>query len=300
MNYKKLISQAWDFTLSNKKLVTYYAFWPAIFATASTMLVLIFQSTSVLTKAGRADIHLYEDLIGFVKNTFQTSPDLFWLLMGGGLIVFILELFLPIFCEGASIQIIAKKYNQETVKLSSGIKYGWLNFVKLTEYHGVLFAFSSFTILRVAGYIYIYLTPDALKLFAPFLILLFLIGLIFSFLFTYAENYIVIDGEDVFTSLKKSSSLVLENLKETVLILFLLALIGLRILLNLVIVVLIPILFSYIVTALTALNLMQYKLALIYIITALFLYFIGKLGGALRIFTQAVWTFTFLELKDRD
>ena len=172
--------------------------------------------------------------------------------------------------------------------------------MKLTEYHAILFAFSSFTILRVAGYIYIYLTPDALKLFSPFLILLFFIGLIFSFLFTYAENFIIIDGEDIFTSLKKSSALVLENLKETVLIFFLLVLIGLRILLNLVIVVLIPILFSYIVSVLTALNLMQYKVTLIFILSALLLYFIGKLGGALRIFTQAVWTFTFLELKDRE
>ena len=259
MNYKQLISKAWDFTLSNKKLVTYYAFWPAIFATASTMLILIFQSTSVLTKAGRADFHLYQDIIGFVKNLFLTNPNVFWGLIASAFVIFILELFLPIFCEGASIQIIAKKYKEEPVKLTSGIKYGWLNFVKLTEYHAILFAFSSFTILRVAGYIYIYLTPDALKLFSPFLILLFFIGLIFSFLFTYAENFIIIDGEDIFTSLKKSSALVLENLKETVLIFFLLVLIGLRILLNLVIVVLIPILFSYIVSVLTALNLMQYK-----------------------------------------
>jgi hypothetical protein len=300
MNYKQLIAKAWDFTLSNKKLVTYYAFWPAIFAIASTMLILTFQSTSLLTKAGRADFHLYQDIIGFIKNLFQTNPNMFWGLVASGIFIFVLELFLPIFCEGASIQIIAKKYKGEPVKLTSGIKYGWLNFVKLTEYHAILFAFSSFTILRVAGYIYIYLTPDALKLFSPFLILLFFIGLIFSFLFTYAENFIIIDGEDIFTSLKKSSALVLENLKETVLIFFLLVLIGLRILLNLVIVVLVPILFSYIVSVLTALNLMQYKVTLIFIITALLLYFIGKLGGALRIFTQAVWTFTFLELKDRE
>ena len=299
MNYKKLISAAWDFTLQNKKLVTYYSFWPAIFATASTMLVLIFQSTSVLTKAGRVDIHLYSDVMDLLKQIFITNPQLFWTISIIGLVVFILELFLPIFCEGASIQLIADRYQGRNTNLTKGIKYGWVNFVKLTEYHGVLFAFSSFTILRVAGYIYIYLTPDALKLFSPFLILLFFIGLIFSFLFTYAENYIVIDGEDIFTSLKNSSGLVLENLKETVLILFLLALIGLRILLNLIIVVLIPVLFSYIVSVLTALNLMQYKLFLLSGLAVLILYFIGKLGGALRIFTQAVWTFTFLELKDR-
>lgn len=299
MNYRQLISKAWNFTLANKNLVTYYAFWPAIFATASTMLVILFQSTSVLTKAGKVDIHLYSDLIDFYKNVFSTNPQLFWTITFGGLFIFLLELFLPIFCEGASIQIIAKRYKGENVSLTSGIKYGWLNFVKLTEYHGVLFAFSSFTILRVIGYIYIYLSPDALKLFSPFLILLFILGFIFSFLFTYAENYIVIEGEDLFSSLKQSSGLVLSNLKETVLILFLLALIGLRILLNLVIVVLIPILFSYIVSVLAALDLSQYKVYFMYGIALLALYMIGKLGGALRIFTQAVWTFTFLELKDR-
>lgn len=299
MNYKQLISKAWNFTLANKNLVTYYAFWPAIFGTASTMLIILFQSTSVLTKAGKADIHLYTQLIDFAKNLFFSSPQTFWIITLSALFIFILELFLPIFCEGASIQIIAKRYQGENVSLTSGIKYGWLNFVKLTEYHAVLFAFSSFTILRVIGYIYIYLSPEALKLFSPFLILLFILGLVFSFLFTYAENYIVIDGEDLFASLKHSSGLVMSNLKETVLILFLLALIGLRILLNLLIVVLIPILFSYIVSVLTALNLVEYKIHMMYLITALTFYMVGKLGGALRIFTQAVWTFTFLELKDR-
>ena len=287
MNYRQLISKAWNFTLANKNLVTYYAFWPAIFATASTMLAILFQSTSVLTKAGKVDIHLYSDLIDFYKNVFSTNPQLFWTITFGGIFIFILEF-------------IAKRYQGENVSLTSGIKYGWLNFVKLTEYHGVLFAFSSFTILRVIGYIYIYLSPDALKLFSPFLILLFILGFIFSFLFTYAENYIVIEGEDLFSSLKQSSGLVLSNLKETVLILFLLALIGLRILLNLVIVVLIPILFSYIVSVLAALDLSHYKVYFMYGIALLALYMIGKLGGALRIFTQAVWTFTFLELKDRD
>ncbi len=299
MNYKKLIADAWDFTLKNKSLVRYYAFWPAIFAAASTILIVLFQSTSILTKAGQTNIHLFSDMFEFSKQTFAADPKLFWILVLGGLFVFILEIFLPIFCEGASIHIIAQRYRGNSESLSSGIKYGWLNFVKLTEYHAVLFAFSSFTILRIMGYIFIYLSADALRLFFPFLIVLFILGVVFSFLFTYAENFIVIDGQGVFESLKHSSDLVLDNLKQTFLMLFLLALIGLRVLLNVLIVVLFPVLLSILASLLTALNLLAYKFIITVLVGLLSLWMIGKLGGALIIFTQAAWTFTFLELKDK-
>ena len=92
MNYKKLIADAWDFTLKNKSLVRYYAFWPAIFAAASTILVVLFQSTSILTKAGQTNIHLFSDMFEFSKQTFSADPNLFWILVLGGIFVFILEI----------------------------------------------------------------------------------------------------------------------------------------------------------------------------------------------------------------
>ena len=138
------------------------------------------------------------------------------------------------------------------------------------------------------------------SLFTPIIIMLSVISIFGSLFFAYAENYVVIDQSNIFTSLKKSASLVFFNLKETLLILFLLTLIGLRILFNIVFVLGIPLMISWLVGLVAQTQFFLFAQFVAVILSVLSLFFIAKLAGTLFIFTKAVWVFSFLELTQNE
>ena len=239
MDTRLLIRKAWLYTQNRKRLVNVYGILPALLTTVVTIVIFAYQLL-VCAKQFMTSNPAYKFFYDYAFAIFKNYPGLTVPIIIAVVVFFLLELSVPVFAEGSVIQILAREYNNQKVRLRDGIKYGMQNFLVLLELHGVLFFFSFFTIFRGSIYLYVYLGKDFASFFLPIIIIMSIISIIASLLFAYAENYVVIDEDNIFSALKKSASLVIFNLKETVLILFLLSLIGLRVLLNMIFVIGIP------------------------------------------------------------
>ncbi len=118
--------------------------------------------------------------------------------------------------------------------------------------------------------------------------------------FTYVEWYIVIDDDKPFGAMKKSAALVFHNWQHTFLILILLMVIVLRVILNMILVFVIPFLVFAGVGLFASVAFQNIAFAIGILVSIICLYIAGYLGGTLNIFSNAVWTFTFLELTAKD
>jgi len=300
MDTRLLIRKAWLYTQNRKRLVNIYGILPALLTTVVTIVIFAYQLFSLRQAVYDPSNPAYKFFYDYILAIFNNYPSLTLPIIIAVLVFFLLELAVPVFAEGSVIQILAREYNNQSVRLRDGIKYGMQNFLVLLELHGVLFFFSFFTIFRGSIYLYVYLGKDFASFFMPIIVLMSIVSIIATLLFAYAENYVVIDEDNIFAALKKSASLVIFNLKETVLILFLLSLIGLRVLLNMVFVIGLPLLISWIFSLI-----LQSQFFFLAKFVALFLslgslVLLAKLAGTLFIFTKAVWVFSFLELTKNE
>jgi hypothetical protein len=300
MEYRQIIKDAWNFTQSNKRLVTWYAFLPALITTIYSLGYFIYQyfafaNSSLFSEEDKNTLMIIlKEVYGFLKD----SPKLIGPTIAIAIFLTIMYVFYPIIAQGALIQLIARKRNNQPVRLISGISYGLKSFLKLFEYSLVIRAFSVTAVLTEGAFVLRNLGVEALQFLLPVLGLLILIGIFLGFIFTYSELFIVIDKEGVFKSMRSSTALVVDHWQHTILILILLFIIGLRVILNIVMVLIIPLLiFTGVGLAATAaLGYIGYAIG--GLIALIGLYFSGYLGGTLTVFSNAVWVFTFLELTE--
>lgn len=300
MQYREIIKEALEFTQNNKRMIFWYSFFPALLATLSGIIYLTYQFFAFKSSA------LFENWqSGFwstvltivwpiIRNNFSgTLP----LLIIAGIIV-ILYFLIPSFCEGAIIQLIARKKNGHPVRSRHGIRYGLLSFLPLLEYSLLIRTFSLAAILGEASFIVLNLGIDALNALMPVLIILAIVGIILTVLFTYTEFFIVIDGRKVFEAIVKSCTLVVTHLESTLLLSILMLIISIRILVQIIFVLLIPIIIIaslYLFTS-SAFPLIGFIVA--GIASLILLYIASYLGGIIHVFAATVWTFTFLELTN--
>lgn len=301
MNSRQIIADAWLFTRENKRLMWAFAFVPAIIETLIGLLYLIYQYFSFKRSP------LFEN----AKHSFATeviSSTLNFLNDHGGLwipflitavVILILYALLPTLLQGGLIQVIAKKRaGEEAVTVSRGISLGFLVFLPLLEYHLLVKSFSVFSLFTEAAFVLRNLGTGAMQILLPVFILAVIIGLLLTLLFTYSEFFIVLQKKPVLTSMGRSAKLVVLSWQHTFLIAILMLIIGLRVILNIIAVLLVPALL-FVSAGLLA----TFALATTGIVIGILMSFAGLLAasyfsGILHIFANSVWTFTFLELMD--
>jgi hypothetical protein len=297
MQYRKIIGDAWAFTQSSKRLVMWFAFVPAVASTIYGLITFIYYYF-ILTSKG-SSIGLAIEVINKIRDIFASYEFLIpWAI--GTLILFgIFKLFYPTFSTGAIVQYAAHKRVGKDIGVAKSFSHGLKSFLPLFEYHLLMNTFSLTTYITTLFFFYRSLPGSALAILLPIFAICGFIFLILGLLVTYSEMYIIIDKEKVFKAIKKSAGLVVDNWQYTFLVLILLLLISLRMIFNLVIVVILP---ALIITgvgffASLQLHIAGYVLAGIVSLTGLYL--AGIIGGNLNVFTNAVWTFTFLELTSQ-
>jgi hypothetical protein len=184
--------------------------------------------------------------------------------------------------------------------MRQGVQFGFKNFFAVLEFNGLLSAVSITALIGYGTIILRTLGPEFLKIASVFLIVIGIISIVADFLFTYAKYYIVIDDLGVFAALGKSTKLVINNFESVALIFLMLFLIGLRIIVNIVLILIIPGLIVLIAGffASIALNITGYVISAV--IGLIGIYLSGYLGGVVSVFAHAVWTLTFLKLTSED
>lgn len=301
MNYKQLIAESWMFTQKNKRLIIWYGCIPALFEIISGILFVGYQYFAFV-KSELFDYHgpsFLAEIASFAWNFFTADigRGLILLIVFG--ILFLVYLCLPTLFQCAAVQFIARRKNKQEVTLGDGMKYGVFSFLPLVEYHALVKIFAFFWLAGEAAFVLRNLGMEALRLIGPVFLIVFFIGLGLSLLFTYTAFFIIIDKRTVMNSVGASIKLVILNWTHTFLVTVLMLIIGVRIIIQLVIILSIPaiILFFGGYLATTMLAGVGYVVA--GVLGFITLIFATYLSGIIEIFSNTVWTFTFLDLTEK-
>lgn len=303
MDYKGLIAESWKYTQENKKLIIWLGFIPSLLTTTVGIGYILYQffafKTSYLFSSGDEHGFLF-DVITFIWNFLKTHVSITPFLIVAAIIFAILYFLFPTLAKAAAIQVIARNRNGQSGGVGLGMKYGIRSFLQLFEYHLLIKTFSFFSILIEMSFVLRNLGPTIFKFLLPVFILVILIGLILTLLFTYTDFFIVIDDQGVFESMKASAKLVMTHWKYTFLITVLMIIIGIRIVIQVIMVFLIPILIVLVTGYVAAITLPVTGIIVGGLMGLATLIVSSYLNGIVDIFSYAVWTFTFLELSTEE
>lgn len=300
MNSRHIIADAWHFTRENPRLMWWYSFFPALLTTLVGILYLLYQFFAFKRSPlfDDAEKSFLTEIIGTTLGFLNKHSNLWIPAIITVVILLILYLLLPTLTQGALIQSIAKKRHGEPIGLARGISLGLLAFLPLLEYHLLIKSFSIISLFTEAAFVLRNLGPGALQTLLPVFIIATIVGLILTLLFTYSEFFIVLDKKPVLRSMGRSAKLVVLSWQHTLLIAILMLIIGLRIIVNILAVLLVPALLFFSAGLLATVTLTKIGIAIGVVVSLLGLFVATYFTGILNLFANTVWTFTFLELMN--
>lgn len=302
MKYRAIIGEAWDLTRKNKPLIWWFAFLPALINTVVFVGYVTYQGFALSTSPifggdGGSSEELWRILLEHAVLFFQNHPGLSVMLIVIAAILGLIYLFIPVFTEGALIQLIAKmRVSGEKPSIMEGVGLGFRRFLQLFEYHLAIKTFSVVSIFTNAVFILRSFGPEAFALFSWIFLLMFVVGLVLTLLFTYSEYYIAIDDTGMVKGMISSIKLVMLNWHHTLFMLLLMAIISLRIIFNVLVALLVPLLVIGPALVFTSIALIKIGIVIGAILGLVSLYFASYFLGVFHVFSVAVWTNTYLEL----
>ncbi|PCI24032.1 hypothetical protein COB57_06155 [Candidatus Peregrinibacteria bacterium] len=298
--YKNIIKQAWQITQEEKSKLFPYAFILSFFTTIVGIIYFSYQfiafQNSDIFSSNEHSINvmaLAEQLWEFMKS----SPSLGGLLVLCIVIAFLAYFLLPSLFSGVFIDIISKKALNTTSQKKS-IVHGLENFFPVFEFSSLV---SPFTFISFFSEISIIMRTFEIELWGvllPIITIIFMIGIFLSILFSFAEQAIVIEKLNVIQAIKRSSILVLANVKDTLFLGFALTIIATRVFLNILLILLIPLVFMGIVTFMATITIKWLGMLLAVIISLLLFYVAIYLMAGFHIFSYSVWTLSFLAFRE--
>jgi hypothetical protein len=298
MEYKKIIIESWKYTQGSKKLIFWFGFMPAIITTTVGVAYIAYQILSFKKSYlfNEIDESFFNEVIGFIWHFLQENVSWTLPMIVFGIFFILFYIFVPTIMKASAIQVIARNRSGQKCTLSKGLSYGILSFFKLFEYGALVKTFSFFSIFSEMSFVIRNLGTDLFFLFFPIFIIFMILSLLLTLLFTYSVLYIIIDKKGVFESMKKSARLVIMHWKHTFLISILMILIGVRIIIQVFLVFLIPFLIIIISGYIATIALPITGLIVGAIVGGICLLIAAYLNGVVDVFSYSVWTFTFIEL----
>jgi hypothetical protein len=298
INYKGIVAEAWHFTQENKRLVVWYGALPAFFVTVVGICYIVYQYYAFLSST------LFENwnnkflylVFTTALNFVNANRGLIVPLLVTAAVLAICYFFIPVIMEGGLIQMIARKKNGQDVPTRKGVYFGLIYFLPLFEYRLFIQTFSIVSMMSIMATSLRTFGWTIMPTLVPVFIFVMVVILILAIFFTYTEFYIVIDEEGPFTAITKSFDLVVRNLEETLLITVLMLIIGIRIIIQILFVLLIPAVVIGVVYVMALANLPNLGLALGAGIGIVGLIVASYLNGIIHVFAISVWTLTFLKL----
>src|SRR3989344_1537595 len=291
MTPREIIAEAWSMTQRERKIRA-WGFASELLETLLDTKLLVYQTFFAYT-------YLQGDPIGFIameEYLLQTLP--LW-----GFITFIvlfillviLEIFIPKMCLGAIIGLAAKSHKKEELK--GGLVLALYNFLPLFAVRE-LFVLGHITIIICIISLVIRYMPSGLHI--PIVVLAFFFWFfsnIFRLLAIFAEEDIVIRKSGIFTALGRSFKLIISHVGHVFFLFLLLLVISLRILLNAVVLFVLPAIIIGISVLLATFLSSVLTTILTTISAIIIILFASYFFAYVHVFTQTVWTITYMELQ---
>lgn len=302
MKYRAIISQAWGLTQSHKKLIWWFAYIPALLTTIVAIVYMGYQAlafwSSPFVRSQAGEESFWWEIFDKGLFLYKNHPGLSVFIITLIAIVGVLYLMLPVFTQGALIQMIVRIRQGENPGIMQGISFGFSRFLQLFEYHAIIKTFSFITVVSMASTVFREFGLSALGFFSWIFLIFLIAGAVMTLLFTYSEYFIVLNKTNVFKGMISSGGLVLTHLHHTLFMLVLMIFITIRIIINILFALLVP----AIVVAPIFLFAGSLKLGLITgaIVGSIALFFAAYFLSIFDVFATAVWAFTFLELMEEE
>lgn len=305
MKYRAVIRDAWHLTQENKKLIWWFAFAPALLTSLVSIVYIAYQVAAFWSSPFiRASAAGQDDIFTFLVKTslqiFEEQPGLGVVLIVIIGIIGLAYLMLPVFTQGALIQLVTRIRKHMPISIVDGVSYGLGSFLPMFEYHLLIKTFSWVTVVTNAAFILRMWGPKSLAFFSWIFGIVLIVGFLLTLLFTFSEYYIVLEKKPVLKSMILSSGLVIRQWHHILFILLLMVLITLRIVINIFIALLVPILIIAPILFFTSITLAVLGVIIGSIIGLVSLYFASYFLGVYHLFATAVWTFAFLELTAKE
>ena len=299
MNVRDIVRKAWQVTQVHLKKLIWYGAVPAFFSTLVSSAYLTYQYNAFKHSAvfgGHQEMNLFND-IKIIWELISSYPKLTVIIVIFGVIAFLGYTLTPPIFRGTLIHALMqiKDYKPITGSVEIGVR----RFFPMFEFAIITGSFSIITILTESSFILRWWGENIFFMILPMLIFIGMVGLIASFLFTYAEYFIVLEDKRIIESIKESVILVISNLRKTILIFILILLISARVILNVILILFIPmgviILTSWLAT--TFLHSIAFVIIGIFALGVLLV--ASYLMGLFNVFSTAVWVFTFAVLTEK-
>lgn len=292
-----IIRESWQITAKNKTLHT--------FGVISSMLTLVVGIVYMLYRVQYFFPRAIPGLSFFSLGnliyclTNYTSITLIVAACAGA--VFLAYLIVPIWCEAALIATIARirEGHAEHYGFGRASSFGFQSFLPLFEYEALTVVFDitrSYTILL---FVWRYFGATFLLQSLPAILFILIFIFLMSIALIYSRYNIVLHHGEIFKSIMKSFTLVFFYLGETVILGVLVLLIGIRTIINFVLVFAIPVGFVALISYLIQSLAVWASLLIAALIGFVVFIFVIRIAAALHVFVTAVWTIAFLELSGR-
>jgi hypothetical protein len=292
----EIIRTAWQMVNRTKGLA-WFGIVPAIFTTIFGIGYIFYQFFAFEASPFFGNKHFDFGRVGGIVLDFAGAHHfvvvLFIAMIAVGAIAYFL---LPPFCEAAIIGLVAAIFGKKEIRSSDGIAIGVQNFFKMFELQMLMSTFSFFEFLTIGSLTIRKLgTPSWLFILLGFL---FFVSFIFSFLFIYSQNFVVLKKNDLMPAFAGSAKLVISNFRKTLSMWFLIFLISIRVVINVILIFFIPALVVFLANFFVSTIAVAMGIALAVAVGIVVLGLAAYLGGVLHTFTTAAWTLTFLSIDN--
>lgn len=305
MKYREIIHDSWALTQENKRFIWWFAFLPALLATVVGMVYFGYQAaafyfsphfnSSASEGTSAAGMIIDESL-----KILEISPGLGVFLIAIASVVGVAYLMLPVFTQGALIQLVAHVRAGRKVSVLQGLSFGLSRFLQLFEFQLLVKTFSFLSIATEIAFVLRNFGPQSFSVFGVIFAIIFVVAMVLTLLFTYSEYYIVIDRKGVFSSMLASGGLVIRQLHHTLFMLLLMVIISARIIINILVALMIPVLVVGPIFFFASMTMTIIGVVIGTVVGIIALYFASYFLGIFHVFATAVWTFTFLELTTQE
>lgn len=291
---REIIAEAWRITTTERTLRA-WGFFRTIFALLLDLKLLGYQLYFVYAYIAGHEVGLLDDWIILYDLVPMWA---FVTILVAFILLLIVELFVPSLGDGAIIGLAAKAYKKE--KVEGGFILGLYNYFPILTLHEI-FAFSGISIFITACSLILRYTEGLRWGLLVIATLLWIISSILRFFASFSEEGVVIQKLGVFEAAGRSIKLTVSYLSHVVFLALLMMVIGLRVVMNVVVIIVLPAVLFGLGTLLTLFLAPAIAWTIIGIVGVVLVFCLAYGLTYLNVFKQTVWTIMFIEMnKQRD
>lgn len=297
MKYSDVIHKSWDLTVKRPSL-KWLVFIPS------------FASVFILALKVAWQIYTYSFEFGIIDtgNTFQIIGEGINFLSENGLVgwvIFIL-VFAVIFeyvlesWVASTLMLSVRDHFEKPDKpllLRQKMIDGLYYFFKVFKLHAILSPFQFLTTIFVTATLYRFFHDNIFGALIPFIIVYLLIAFAVNLFLAFAPYFIVYERMKVKPAIKKSIELAFLHMEKTIGLMFLMVLVNLRIVVNVLVVLGIPVAILGILSYFSASSFLTIALIIAAGVSIALIALVAYLGSIVEVFSTSVWERSFKELR---